>query len=266
MMHDFAITETKALFLDLNVAYDFALLEQGAPMPLRWHDDRTARIGVTPRHRGPTRWVEVEPCFVQHVINAYDATPDIVVLDVVRYPSFLRFDENTRGYDPNPLGVAWRYTIDLSSDHGTVAETQLDDRSIELPRINEAWVGRAARFTYAVEQPTDVEMRGIIKYDLLNGTTQQHRVPFGDQNSEPIFVPRPGGTTEDDGWVIACVYRGRTDSTDVVVLDAGDIASVPVAVVHLPCRVPAGFHGAWVNGQFGVHREARRSTGSERRR
>ena len=32
---------------------------------------------------------------------------------------------------------------------------------------------------------------------------------------------------------------------DLVVLDARDITGAPVATVHLPARVPAGFHGNW---------------------
>ena len=35
------------------------------------------------------------------------------------------------------------------------------------------------------------------------------------------------------------------DPPDLVVLDAQDITGDPVATVHLPARVPAGFHGNW---------------------
>jgi carotenoid cleavage oxygenase len=30
------------------------------------------------------------------------------------------------------------------------------------------------------------------------------------------------------------------------VLDALDVAGAPVATVHLPRRVPFGFHGSWI--------------------
>lgn len=36
-----------------------------------------------------------------------------------------------------------------------------------------------------------------------------------------------------------------TDSTDVVVIDTRDVASGPVARVHLPRRLPFGFHANW---------------------
>ncbi len=93
-------------------------------------------------------------------------------------------------------------------------------------------------------------MRGLCRYDLERGTVQRHHIPPGDQNSEPVFVPRAevasGDGAEDDGWVLATVHRAATDTTDVIVLDAADLAAAPVATVHLPRRIPAGFHGAWV--------------------
>lgn len=91
-----------------------------------------------------------------------------------------------------------------------------------------------------------MELRGIVRYDLDGGSTQRYRVPPGDQNSEPVFVPRPGAAGEDDGWLLVCVYRHATDTSDVVILDGRSIGDGPIATVHLPRRVPAGFHGAWL--------------------
>ncbi|WP_455775277.1 carotenoid oxygenase family protein, partial [Burkholderia stabilis] len=244
MMHDLAITETRSLLLDLNVGYDFSMLKHGHRMPLRWHDDRPARIGVIPRHGGDVRWFGVEPCFVQHVVNAYDCDASCIVLDVVRYPWFLRLDARTGRFDDNPVGELWRYVIDTAN--GLIDEGPLADGGIELPRINESRTGRRYRYLYAVEQPNNAEMRGVMRFDHARGTTTRYAVPAGDQNSEPVFVPRPGGTDEDDGWLLVVVYRAATESSDVVILDSRAIDAGPVATVHLPRRVPAGFHGAWV--------------------
>lgn len=244
MMHDMAITATHSILLDLNVAYDFSMLSRGYRMPLRWHDDRKARLGIIPRHGGRMRWIEVTPCFILHVVNAYDADASRIILDAVRYSQYLRLARNNTAFEDNPLGVLWRYVIDL--DNGTVTEKQIDDVGIELPRINEGRTGRAYRFLYAVEQPTNTEMRGVVRYDLGCGSMQRYRVPEGDQNSEPVFVPRPTGSGEDDGWLLVCVYRRATDTSDLVILDGRNIESDPIATVRLPRRIPAGFHGAWL--------------------
>ncbi|MFF7748658.1 carotenoid oxygenase family protein [Streptomyces sp. NPDC007971] len=41
------------------------------------------------------------------------------------------------------------------------------------------------------------------------------------------------------------VHDAATDRSDLVVLDADDLAAEPVATVHLPTRAPFGFHGNW---------------------
>ena len=63
---------------------------------------------------------------------------------------------------------------------------------------------------------------------------------------EPVFVARDGGAAEDDGWVIALRHNRETDLSDLCVFDAAAIDADPVAVVHLPARVPNGFHGNWM--------------------
>lgn len=244
VMHDMAITATRSVFLNLNVGYDFSMLSRGHRMPLRWRDEHQAKLGVIPRHGGATRWVDIAPCFIQHVVNAYDVDVSTLVLDAVRYPRYFRLDEDGMCFEDPPLGVLWRYVIELES--GTVIEKQLADVCIELPRINEARTGLPYRFLYAAEQPSNSEFRGVVRIDLDAGSIQRYAVPEGDSNSEPVFVARPGSAREDDGWLLVCVYRHATDTSDLVILDAANLDSPAIATVSLPRRIPAGFHGAWV--------------------
>ena len=246
MMHDMAITATHSLFFDLNVAYDFSLFAKGYRIPICWQDARTSRLGIIPRtgNNSETRWITIKPCFIQHVINAYDHNDNTIVLDVMRYPHYLQLDESGDGFLPDPLATPWRYTIDLQS--GAIQETQLHALNMELPRINDHFTGLPYRYAYAVEQPSTEEMRGICKLDVSNGTVTRFELPPDDQNSEPVFVADPNGHDEDSGWVISCVYRAKTHTTDVVILDAKNIDAGPLATVRLPCRIPAGFHGLWL--------------------
>jgi carotenoid cleavage dioxygenase len=61
-----------------------------------------------------------------------------------------------------------------------------------------------------------------------------------------VFVPRDPTSAEDDGWLLTFVYDAGSDRSDLVVLNAGDFAGEPEAVVHLPVRVPHGFHASWI--------------------
>ena len=59
-----------------------------------------------------------------------------------------------------------------------------------------------------------------------------------------MFVPTAGDAAEDDGVLIGYVYDGDRDASDLLFLDAGTLETA--AAVHLPARVPYGFHGNWV--------------------
>ena len=247
MMHDMAITARHSILMDLNVGYDFSMFDEGYRIPICWDDKRTSRLCVLARDGSAMNWFDIEPCFIQHVVNASEESHNILELDVVRYPCYFKRDTQNKRFLPNPLGVLWRYTIDLVK--GTVNERQLDDLHIELPRINDSYVGHPYRYFYAVVQPTDQEMRGIVCYDLVSDTQQIHTVSPGDQNSEPVFVPKSGtkNTNENDGYVLVCVFRQATNSTEIRILDATDISKAPLATIALGRRVPAGFHGAWIS-------------------
>ena len=247
MMHDMAITARHSILMDLNVGYDFSMFDEGYRIPICWDENRTSRLCVLARDGSAMKWFDIEPCFIQHVVNASEQSQDTLIMDVVRYPCYFKRDTQNKGFLSNPLGVLWRYTIDLV--RGAVNEQQLDGLHIELPRINESCVGYSNQFVYAVVQPSDQEMRGIVSYDLASGTKQIHQVSLGDQNSEPIFVPKPGvkNAKENDGYILVCVFRQSSNTTEIRILDAADISKAPLATVALGRRVPAGFHGAWIS-------------------
>ena len=73
MMHDFAITERYARFLEAPAIFDVQAMMRGEPA-MRWEPERGARLGVLPR-RGAgdqVRWFEVDLCYVVHFWNAWD--------------------------------------------------------------------------------------------------------------------------------------------------------------------------------------------------
>ena len=60
-------------------------------------------------------------------------------------------------------------------------------------------------------------------------------------------LPALGATNEDDGYLMTYVYAGDTNTSYLVILDASNVAADPVAEIHIPQRVPTGFHGTWIN-------------------
>ena len=60
-------------------------------------------------------------------------------------------------------------------------------------------------------------------------------------------MPRSPDAAEDDGWLLSLVYSAPEHRSRLVVLDARDVESDPVAVAHLRHHVPLGFHGTFTS-------------------
>ena len=164
-----------------------------------------------------------------------------MVLDAVRHPRV--FDRDRRGpNEGDPVLVRWR----LNATTRTARSSVVNDRPQEFPRVNEDLMGRRYRFGYSAGVGTGFAQDTLMKTDVDSGSVQcrtdQPRFGYG----EPVFVPRSGTNQEDDGWVLALRHDTQTDTSDLAIFDAQGITNDPVAVVHLPVRVPNGFHGNWV--------------------
>lgn len=238
MMHDFALTASHVVFMDLPIVFKLDIALKGEhDMPYRWDDSYGARLGVLRRDDpyGEIRWFEIDPCYVFHVVNAYDVT-DGIVLQAVRYPELWRHDG---GFDVD--AVMWSWTIDLRT--GAVDERQLDDRDVEFPRIDDRLAGLPARYGVTAADAA------LVRYDLDRNVAEEHRFGAGPGNGEPgeaVFVP--AGADELAGWYLTYVYDPNTNGSDLVIIDASDFKGKPVARVRLPQRVPHGFHGNWITG------------------
>jgi carotenoid cleavage dioxygenase len=243
MLHDVAITERWVVVMDLPVVFDLDAAMAGEALPYHWDAGYPARLGFLPRDGvGEVRWTEIEPCYVFHVLNAYDEGEEVVV-EGVRWPRM--FAGAVSGPFESGTPALWRWTVDPEA--GRAKDEQLDDHAEEFPRIDERLTGRRHRFGYAAATlpAADGDHGGIVKHDLVRGTTEQLDLGWGAGESEAVFVPRAGGTAEDDGWLLSYVYDAARDTSDLVVVAADDLAAGPVARVHLPQRVPFGFHGNW---------------------
>jgi carotenoid cleavage dioxygenase len=179
-------------------------------------------------------------------MNAYDVDGgDGVVLDVVRHPSMFK----THLLGPNegaPTLERWH----LDGHGGSVKEERLDDRGQEFPRVDEQRVSLPHRYGYSVTIGAANDIigteSGLIRHDLDRGSSEVRNFGAGTTVGEGVFVPRAADAAEGDGWVLILVHEGTTDSSALHILNAEDLCGDPQAVIELPQRVPAGFHGNWV--------------------
>lgn len=251
MMHDFAITESRAVFFHLPSALHLENPREWNT--IRWEPSRGARIGVIAREdpAAEVRWYEIPPCYVFHTMNAFD-DGDAVVVDVVRYPRLPLFDPG--GENPNawveeyPAGRLTRLRLDLST--GELSATEMDETACEFPIVDPRRTGRRYRHGWVASRRGATCGRGIMNaighVDFEAGQVRHRVLGESTYTNEPLFIPRGEGAAEGDGWLITTVFHADRGVCDLVLLDALDLDREPVATARTKRRVPYGFHGTWV--------------------
>jgi len=244
MIHDIAFTQKYILVFDLPTVFNIDAAMSGASLPYHWDHNYQARIGLLPREGNgeDVKWIDIDPCYIFHPMNAYD-DGDEVVLDAARHEKM--FDRERRGPSEGPPTLdRWR----LNTVTGAHTCERIDDRPQEFPRINESLIGLRNQYGYCAGIGQNFAQDTLIKVDLdsrsVEARTDTARYGYG----EPVFIPRDGAKTEDDGYVMALRLDTQTQTSDLAVFDAQAITEDPIAVVHVPVRIPNGFHGNWIPG------------------
>ncbi|KAI5073066.1 hypothetical protein GOP47_0011079 [Adiantum capillus-veneris] len=264
MMHDFAITEHFAIFMDMPLYFQPKAMAKGE-LIIKFDDTKPARIGVLPRYaknESTIKWFELPTCYAFHNVNAWEED-DEVVLYTCRLPevdleiaagsvkdSFKRFQ--------NEL-----YEMRFNMKTGKASQRQLSLSAVDFPRVNEKHIGRKQQYAYCTMLEDSTKVKGLVKFDLWAepafegkckievGGNVKGMIIFGPgrYGSEAIFVPQSAGEdeTEDDGFLICFVHDEGTGKSEVCVYDAKTMVPEPVGVVKLPCRVPYGFHAFFVS-------------------
>ncbi|CAO3573040.1 unnamed protein product [Mortierella alpina] len=228
------------------------------------------------RHRHVATF-ECDPFYAFHIVNAWDEGDDIYV-DLASYKDHTVIGDyyidnlrNETSGKPPQQAVLRRYKLSNISKHASLSALssrktppkpapakitfQLDESiNFELPSINPCRYLKSYQFAYGVNRSgmnkTLIYDR-IIKVDL-------HKVAKGDQTtcaqswiedqctpSEPVFVPTPGGTKEDDGVLLSIVLHGRRRTGFLLILDAQTLKEMARAEMPEGMVTPHNFHGVF---------------------
>jgi carotenoid cleavage dioxygenase-like enzyme len=256
MCHDFALTEKYVVIYNLPVTFSLDAVAGGSKMPYVWNGSHQPLVGLLPRDGSSgVRWLEIDPCWVFHTMNAYDDDSGQIVIDLCQYPT--AFDVATFRSDHEPA-TPHRWTIDPAA--GKVSQQRLDDRTQEFPRVDERVVSRPHRYGYLAaigevgravfnlngDFADQAFSNAIFKHDLVRGTALTHEFGRDSTVGEAVFAPSAPDSAEDDGYVMTYVHNPDRGAADLVILASQDFTAEPVARVHLPARIPLGFHGNWI--------------------
>lgn len=257
-IHDFVITPNYCIFFQNPVSFNpipFVLGFRGAGECVKFQPNKPTQIVVVPRNsKEPIQFLETQSGFVFHHGNAFEQDGEIVI-DSICYASFPEVEPNSDfhnvDFDAIAPGQLWRFTLNLNDQ--IVQRRILEERCCEFPVVHPQHTGRPYRYLFmgaAHNQRGNAPLQAILKLDVATGEEQiWSGVPRGFV-SEPIFVPRPDATQEDDGWVMTLVYDAGYHRSDVVILDGRDLNQGPVARLHLKHHIPYGLHGSWTSTVF----------------
>lgn len=248
-IHDCALTASRVVILDLPVTFSMKSVIAGHRFPYVWNTAHRARVGLLGRDDSgeDVIWCDVDPCYVFHPANAFDLPDGRVVMDVVAHETM--FAESRKGPD-SPASRLERWMIDPVARR--VDRKVLLDHPQEFPRYDERRTGKPYRWLYSMALPEGVAGElsiadtRLFRTDLESGAVAIHDFGPGRHPGEFVFVERPGGEAEDDGWLIGLVIDMNRETTELQILNADDFEGEPQAVIHIPHRVPPGFHGNWV--------------------
>jgi carotenoid cleavage dioxygenase-like enzyme len=279
--HDIAVTGDHVVFIE-SPTTPLPSGHGGSPaVPYGWVPGAEGWVGVVPRSDGAggsaamaaVRWIRLDPCLVTHVLGAYDAADGAIVLYVCCYgvPEIgQRVDLSASVVDAAGVGLSgiggtlgvleqWRIVGE------TVERVQVDERSVEYPRMDAHLEGAPFRYGYSLETAWaavppvsgpvagagagDAEAApvGLLKFDLARDEVASWSPGAGCTPAEPLFVRALDGHGDDEGWLLTVVDDLNRGASDIYVLDASALGrGRPEAVVHLPARLPVRSHGEWV--------------------
>jgi all-trans-8'-apo-beta-carotenal 15,15'-oxygenase len=235
-----------------------------------WKAFRDARpageILLLPRSGGEARWIPLPDhhrC-IFHVPNAFERDGNVVIW-VCSYEGPVSFDAGMpperRDGDLVPTPEPRVHEIVVDPDARKVlSERRMDGAQAEGARVNPAFYGKPSRFLFhsSPGRPGDEPDRfafpwfhAITRTDTSTGEAASY--DFGPRCyvSQPAFAQGPGGG-ESDGWLLSWVYDAAEDRTDVVVLEAGDLAKGPVARISTGTALPPASHTRFTSERLGA--------------
>ncbi|OMO91085.1 Carotenoid oxygenase [Corchorus olitorius] len=284
LTHELSVTQRYNIFMDYALTVDIGRLVGGGQV-VQYDKEGCARICVMPRYgdADSIKWFQVKPNCTFHIINSFEDGDEVVIRgcraleSVIPGPDqgmdrfewfsrkFRHLDQSTEDEVIFPRPYEWR----LNMKTGHVKERNLTGTqfTMDFPLINVAFTGLKNKYGYAqVRDCIASSNSGMAKYGgLAKLSFDEPNTSISMQQEEGLikeeyhmleentfctgatFVPKEGGSEEDDGWIITFVHNEDTNTSQVLIIDAGkNFSGEPIAKITLPCRVPYGFHGAYI--------------------
>ena len=262
-LHSFGLTRERVVVIEQPATYSVGAmlgLAKASHGSIDWKPAEGTRIHVLDRQSQQLHTHTLPAFFFFHIANSFDTPDGGVCVDICKFENAdivtaLRLESLTDDDRARDLPTAHLCRLTIPADGGAPTFRALDTTAdtgsfIDLPTIAPGVTGEASyRYVYgiAATRPTPVSNK-LVKVDVSGGGNDAVFEVLGSLPGEPIFVPRPGGTAEDDG-VLLVMTSDADGGTSCYILDAADLGVL--ARCASPVALPAGFHGEWLAADGG---------------
>uniref|UniRef100_A0A3Q3VXB4 Uncharacterized protein n=1 Tax=Mola mola TaxID=94237 RepID=A0A3Q3VXB4_MOLML len=282
--HSFGMTDNYFIFIEQPLKLEILKMATAYMRGVNWASclkfcpEENTLIHVIDRKTGK----EVETKYytgamvVYHHVNAFE-DDDHLIFDVIAYKDnslYEMFYLSKLKEDPGSRDDAYskpsykRFALPLHSDKGIavgenmvkvkcttasavkekegklMCQAEVLSEGFELPRINYDINGKKHRFVYGNCVEESALSKRIAKLD----TEKKEKVYWNEDNcwpSEPVFVPRPNGESEDDGVVLSSVINDNPGQPSfIVILDGRTFKEV--ARAYVSAELHRGMHGLFI--------------------
>ncbi|KAI7893569.1 carotenoid oxygenase [Mucor mucedo] len=281
-IHSFWLTKNYIIIPESPLTYHDKclnmLLNGSVLSSMAWQDDTPTYFHIVSRKGGLVASIPVPPFYTFHVANSFDSidpvTGDtILTLDSASFSdgdilnqlhTFGTGHPKSIALKPEPFtrfhGMAYpparqakfgdlqRYKLNLTkSEH---ISTNLLCKNVEFPRFNQKFALQSnSQFIFGCElfaytEKTD-ESSGLIKVDMLTGD----RLRYGQEGyscSEPIFVPNPQSSSEDDGVLLT--LANNVDCCYLIIVNS--VTMKELSRFKIGQFTAVTFHGSFVDHEF----------------
>lgn len=254
-VHDFAATSRYAIFnlqaVRLHGLRFMAGLASYSEC-LEWAPQQGNMILLIELATGTHQTFEAPAAWAWHMANAYQHGNDIV-MDFVGYDdpghfigpnaqlaAIMRGEEGVHGAP----GTIRRYVM---TPDGKLTETLLAEGNFEFPCIDWRATGALHDRVYVTAGTSGGMLHtGIAALHTRTGKLDAY--DFGPlvNTGEPVFAANFFDAGDEEGWLITQILDVAKNTSAFVVLEAGNVAAGPVAVIELAETLPISFHGHWV--------------------
>jgi carotenoid cleavage dioxygenase-like enzyme len=263
MIHECAISENYVILPLIPQVMSLDRIKAGGII-FQWEPSLDQVYIVIPRggDAKDVRFFHAPNAMPGHVVNAFDDGGKLYLDLPVALDNVFWFFPDKDGKFPPPGSFGTevtRWCFDMNDKNSKGVPNVVSRMAAEFPHCDDRYVGRPYKYGFMqasdMSKPYDPSRAGpimgfffntFLTMDMATGKADTWFAGDTSSTQEPVFAPKSANAPEGAGYVMGIVNRRAEHRSDLVILDAMNMAAGPVATVKLPVRLKYGIHGNWV--------------------